>query len=68
MFVKFAANFSAFQKLDLPIKDEPLDASNLVQQLACLSKQCSGSIQNLDCVHTMPAHFENGKKCDGSKI
>ena len=22
----------------------------------------------LDCVHTMPAHFENGEKCDGSKI
>ena len=21
-----------------------------------------------DCVHTMPAHFENGEKCDGSKI
>ena len=19
----------------------------------------------VDCVHTMPAHFENGKKCDG---
>ena len=23
---------------------------------------------NLDCVHTMPAHFENDEKCDGSKI
>ena len=23
---------------------------------------------HLDCVHTMPAHFENGEKCDGSKI
>ena len=23
---------------------------------------------NLDCVHTMLAHFENGEKCDGSKI
>ena len=23
---------------------------------------------NLDCVHTMPADFENGKKFDGSKI
>ena len=23
------------------------------------------SMANLDCVHTMPAHFENGKKCDG---
>ena len=22
----------------------------------------------LDCVHTMPAHFENGEKCDGCKI
>ena len=22
----------------------------------------------LDYVHTMPAHFENGEKCDGSKI
>ena len=22
----------------------------------------------LDCVHTMPAHLENGEKCDGSKI
>ena len=22
----------------------------------------------LDCVHTMPAHFENGERCDGSKI
>ena len=21
-----------------------------------------------DCVHTMPAHFENDEKCDGSKI
>ena len=19
---------------------------------------------NLDCVHTIPAHFENGEKCD----
>ena len=24
--------------------------------------------QVLDCVHTMPAHFENGEKSDGSKI
>ena len=23
---------------------------------------------DLGCVHTMPAHFENGEKCDGSKI
>ena len=23
---------------------------------------------NLDCVHTMPAHFENDENCDGSKI
>ena len=23
---------------------------------------------DLDCVHTMPAHFENDEKCDGSKI
>ena len=22
----------------------------------------------LDCVHTMPAHFENDEKCDGCKI
>ena len=22
--------------------------------------------KNLDCVHTMPAHFENGEKCDRS--
>ena len=22
----------------------------------------------LDCVHTMPAHFENDERCDGSKI
>ena len=22
----------------------------------------------LGCVHTMPAHFENGEKCDGCKI
>ena len=22
----------------------------------------------LDCVHMMPAHFENDEKCDGSKI
>ena len=22
----------------------------------------------LHCVHTMPAHFENDEKCDGSKI
>ena len=22
----------------------------------------------LDCVHTMPAHFENGEKCDGCKV
>ena len=21
-----------------------------------------------DCVHMMPAHFENGEKCDGSKL
>ena len=21
-----------------------------------------------DCIHTMPAHFENDEKCDGSKI
>ena len=23
---------------------------------------------HLDCVHTMPAHFENDEKCDGRKI
>ena len=23
---------------------------------------------NLNYFHTMPAHFENGEKCDGSKI
>ena len=23
---------------------------------------------NLDCVYTMPAHFENDEKCDGTKI
>ena len=23
---------------------------------------------DLDCVHTMPAHFENDENCDGSKI
>ena len=26
------------------------------------------AIDFLDCVHTMPAHFENDEKCDGSKI
>ena len=25
-------------------------------------------LADLDCVHTMPTHFENGEKCDGSKI
>ena len=28
----------------------------------------SQSETNLDCVQTMPAHFENGEKCDGSEI
>ena len=28
--------------------------------------KCQGGL--LDCVHTMPAHFENGEKCDSSKI
>ena len=23
---------------------------------------------DLDCVHTMPTHFEKGEKCDGSRI
>ena len=23
------------------------------------------SVTVSDCVHTMPAHFENGEKCDG---
>ena len=26
------------------------------------------SVSVLDCVHTMPAHFENDEKCDGCKI
>ena len=30
-------------------------------------KMCRYSV-NADCVHTMPAHFENGEKCDGCKI
>ena len=25
-------------------------------------------IRDSDCVHTMPAHFENGEKYDGCKI
>ena len=32
-------------------------------------KMTKGREQNdSDCVHTMPAHFENDEKCDGRKI
>ena len=27
-----------------------------------------GKLLHVDCVHTMPADFENDEKCDGSKI
>ena len=36
------------------------DASRVCEQ--------ANEILFLDCVHTMPAHFENDEKCDGSKI
>ena len=26
------------------------------------------NLRDLDCVHTMPAHFENGEKCDSMRI
>ena len=32
-----------------------------------LIKHLQAEILKLYCVHTMPAQFENGEKCDGSK-
>ena len=63
-----------FQKLNSmhQINDSASQSTNQVLNYQCqiCLFGCNKKMkdQNLDCVHTMPAHFENDEKCDGSKI
>ena len=46
-------------------KFEMLPKSLLVPILKTVDLEYSGFVFDLDCIHTMPAHFENGEKFDG---
>ena len=40
--------------------------AHLLGNFISMAEKLTGS--DSDYVHTMPAHFENGEKCDGSEI